>query len=121
MRDSKIERARMFASKLPFHKGEQRVWAVITDKRGKILSEAGNNYRKSSPVMKKFGQQAGYPEKEFWHAECRAIHNLPYGSAPYKISVARVNRDGDLLPSNPCPVCRAAIRKINIEVVECKI
>ena len=55
MKDSKIERARKLASDLPFHKGEQRVWAVITNKRGKILSEAGNNYRKSSPVMKKFG------------------------------------------------------------------
>ena len=121
MRESKIERARKLANQLPFNKGEQRVWAIITDKRGKILSEAGNTYTKSSPVMKRFGEQAGYPEKEFWHAECRAIHNLPYRASPYKISIARVNRYGELLPSSPCPVCRKAIRKIKIEVVECKI
>lgn len=119
---STIELAMQKAARLPYIKGNQRVYAIISDKKGNILSEGHNDYFKSSPHMLRFAELAGYPERQFWHAECRAIHYLPVGKKrPHKISIARVNKDGRLLPSEPCPVCAAAIRSVGVVIVECVV
>ena len=117
-----IELAIQKAARLPYIKGNQRVYAIISDKKGSILSEGHNDYFKSSPHMLRFAESAGYPERQFWHAECRAIHYLPMSKRkPYKISIARVNKQGNLLASEPCPVCAAAIKALGISVIECGI
>lgn len=115
---NRIDRALLKANKIPFIKGQHRVHSIVYDKRGKILSEASNTYTKSSPVMKALGEDVGMPEKQFWHAECLAIHRVPYGTTPYRIVVARVNRCGDSLPSAPCKVCSNAIKKKGIKIIE---
>ena len=115
---NRIDRATIKASNIPFTKGQHRVYSIVYDKRGRTLSEASNTYTKSSPIMKSLGEDVGMPEKQFWHAECLAIHRIPYGSLPYRIVIARVNREGESLPSAPCKVCANAIKKRGIEVIE---
>ena len=83
---NKIEKAIQKASHMPFIKGKQRIYSIIYDKRGKVLSEAGNSYTKSSPKMLAYSLNAGVKEKEFWHSECLAIHRLPHGVTPYIVS-----------------------------------
>ena len=115
---NRIDKATVKANRIPFQKGQHRVYSIVYDKRGKVISEASNTYTKSSPVMKSLGEDVGMPEKQFWHAECLAIHRIPYGSTPYRIVIARVNRDGHSLPSAPCTVCANAIKKKGIKVIE---
>lgn len=113
-----IELARQMAMTIPYEKGKHRVYAIISDKKGRILSESPNMYNKSSPVMKKFAELVGEKNRIFWHAECRAIYRIPRGQKPFKISIARINQKGQLLPSAPCIVCENAIRNSGIKVVE---
>lgn len=98
--------------------GKQRHYCVISDKRGRILSQAANSYTKSSPSMLSSALEVGEGDKVFWHSECRAIHSLPYGAEPYRITVVRVNRQGVLRNSKPCKICMNEIRKHNIPIVE---
>lgn len=117
MRDI-IEYARKKAIKLPIHKGRNRLVSVITDKRGKILSWASNDYVKSSPKMLRYSLDVGDIHKPFWHSECRAISKLPYTSTPHKITVVRVNKSGDLMLSKPCKICQNLINNVGIKVIE---
>jgi tRNA(Arg) A34 adenosine deaminase TadA len=116
-----IELAREKAANLPYLSGNQRVYAIISDKKGNLLSEGHNDYSKSSPHMKKYSDEVGLYGKIYWHAECRAVHYLPKNKKAYKISIARVNKLGEFLPSKPCPVCENAIKKAGINIVECVI
>lgn len=115
---SKIERARERASQLPYEKGQHRVWSAIYDKRGRLLSEAGNDYKKSSPVMARYADAVQEPFKQYWHSECLALHRLPKDSKPYRIVIARVGKAGGLLPSAPCKICLNAIKERKIKVLE---
>jgi tRNA(Arg) A34 adenosine deaminase TadA len=114
-----IELAIEKAARLPYIKGNQRVYAIVSDKRGNILSESHNDYFKSSPHMKRYAEDVGLTGKIFWHAECRAIHYLPKNKKPYKITIARVNKHGSILPSQPCIICANVIRERGIKIVEC--
>ena len=106
------------ACETPYKKGQQRHYAVITDKRGRILSEGENSYTKTSPKMKRAGERVGLPDKVFWHAECKAIYSLKDGAKAYKIVVVRVDNEGNPVNSAPCPLCQALIKETGIKVVE---
>lgn len=113
-----LERAQEKARLLPYIKGKHRVYAIVTDKKGRILSESSNSYEKSSPHMKRFAESVNMQEKIYWHAECKALHYLPQKSNPYKITIARVGRSGDILRSAPCPICEKAIKEKGIKAIE---
>lgn len=106
------------ACETPYKKGQQRHYAVITNKRGKVLSEGENSYTKTSPKMKRAGERVGLPDKVFWHAECKAIYSLKEGAKAYKIVVVRVDSEGNPVHSAPCPLCQALIKEAGIKVVE---
>lgn len=106
------------ACQTPYEKGQQRHYAVITNKRGRILSEGENSYTKTSPKMKRAGERVGLPDKVFWHAECKAIYSLKEGAKAYKIVVVRVDSEGNPVRSAPCPLCQALIKEAGIKVVE---
>ena len=106
------------ACETPYKKGQQRHYAVITEKRGRILSEGENSYTKTSPKMKRAGERVGLPDKVFWHAECKAIYSLKEGAKAYKIVVVRVDSEGNAVHSAPCPLCQALIKEAGIRVVE---
>lgn len=98
--------------------GKQRVCAVITDKKGRILSIAANSYEKSSPFMYKYAKQVGLDDKIFWHAECKAIKQLVDNKKAYKIYIARVTKSDKVGLAAPCPICSAAIKDAGISCVE---
>lgn len=106
------------ACQTPYKKGQQRHYAVITDKRGKILAEGENSYTKTSPKMKRAAERVGLPDKVFWHAEGKAIYSLKEGVKAYKIVVVRVDSKGNPVNSAPCPLCQALIKEAGIKVVE---
>lgn len=97
---------------------KQRVCAIITDKKGRIISIASNSYEKSSPVMYRYAKHVGLDDKIYWHAECRAIHQLQNKKRAHKIYVARVTKSDKVGLAAPCPICAAAIKESGISLVE---
>jgi len=90
-----------------------KLCAIITDKRNKILSIGCNSFVKTNPLQKKYADRLGEPDKMYVHAEMGAIINLPYGSKPHNIYVARVNRKP--LLAKPCAICQLAIKEAGIQ------
>jgi len=96
---------------------KQRVAAIITDKKGRILSSGTNSYTKSHPLQAYYCELATKENhKIFVHAELQALVHLK-GQVADKIFVARVSKNGTPLPSSPCPICRLAIRDAGIHEV----
>lgn len=92
--------------------------AVIYDKRGYVLSIGKNSMIKTHPKQKELSVKAGYPQKEFIHAEVAAILKCRDLTKAYRIRVTRVGRSGELLLAMPCNVCMPYIRESGIEVIE---
>lgn len=96
------------ANEIPYKRGEQRVYSVITNAKGKVLSESPCMYRKSHPKQKEYSLKAGFDgERCMMHAELRSIV-LSRGKG-CKIYIARVAADGRPLDAYPCPSCKLAI------------
>ena len=90
--------------------GRCRVYSVATDKRGNYLGEAMNSYIKTSPVMKKLNFLSGQKGKEYLHSEVRTILSaIKSNKIIDKLYIARVNKNGDSLPSKPCTICQMFI------------
>lgn len=74
------------------------VFAVAKDKRGRRISTAENNYKKTHPIQKYFAKITGEPKKEFLHAEILAL--LRAGEKEvYSLDVS----------STPCTTCFKAM------------
>lgn len=99
-----IERAKLHDSG-----GRVSVYAYCLDKRGRIVSHAGNSYTKSSVVQKRISEKLGFPEKCFLHAELNAILRAR-GAAISTLVVARVDKQGNVKDGKPCCVCSSYIR-----------
>lgn len=97
------------AASIPYVKGQSRHFALVLDKRNRVVSEAANSYVKTSTVMKKAGQKAGYPCKEFLHSEILALSRDKYKKG-VKLLVVRVDKNGVGVYSEPCPVCKLFIK-----------
>jgi tRNA(Arg) A34 adenosine deaminase TadA len=96
---------------------KQNICAIITDRRGNILSIGTNSYSKSSPFQKMYADKVGEINKIFNHAEIDAIKKLPYSSKPYNLFVARIDKKGNSLPCYPCEICLLALRDTKIQNV----
>lgn len=94
------------------------VSAIIYDKRGRILSVGQNSYVKTHPIQAEHAKRAGEPNKVFLHAEVHAIVKCRDLTRAHKIAVFRYKEDGSPAEARPCPVCRQAIKKAGIKVVE---
>src|SRR3990167_874740 len=96
------------ARKLPYKRGQQRVYSVITDSRGRVVAESACYYLKSHPKQKENSIKAGFDEARcMMHAELRACI-LSKGKG-VKITVARVSAEGRPLDAILCPSCRLCI------------
>jgi len=93
---------------------KQNICAIITNRKGNVLSIGTNSYSKSSPLQKRYADRVGAVNKIFNHAEIDAIKKLPYASKPYNIFVARVSKEGYSLPCRPCEICSLALRETKI-------
>lgn len=111
--DYAIDKAR----KLPYRMGQCRVYAVVIDKRGNVLSEGFNQYTKTHPKQAFHANRVGLPKKITLHAEISALVRIRKGK-PYKIFVARVDARGRPKLAKPCPVCYDAIVHAGIESIE---
>jgi len=98
--------------------GKQRVCAIITNKKGHIISIAVNSYSKTSPFMYKYAKQVGLDDKIYWHAECKAIKQLMSLKQAHKIYIARATKTDKIGLAAPCPVCAAAIKDAGIASIE---
>lgn len=115
LRGKMLNRCIKLASKLENKK--QRIYAIIVDKKGRILASGTNSYTKSHPLQAYYCELATKEQnKIFVHAELQALVHLK-GQQADKIFVARVSKNGTPLPSSPCPICRLAIRDAGIHEV----
>ena len=94
------------------------ITATVYDRKGHVLAKAENSFTKTHPEQSRFAKQANLPEKEFLHAEVRAIIRALKVGQPYKIKVERYNRRGEPLLAKPCPICELAIKEAGIKFVE---
>jgi deoxycytidylate deaminase len=108
------------SSALPVTRGQQRVAAVVTDKRGRVLSIGVNSYKKTNPMMKTYAIRAGNPAACFLHAEVAALVSLSHNDRQkaYKISIARALKNNQTGLAAPCPICQLALKDAGIKVVE---
>ena len=114
-----LQLATKIASALPIIKGQQRICSVVCDKRGRVLSVGVNSYSKTSPTMKHYAIKAGNPEAQYLHAEVAALLALNYTdkNKVYKVSVARVLKNGETGLAMPCPICQLALKDFGIKEV----
>lgn len=88
--------------------------AKCFDKKGKLLSEATNNYRKSHPLQAYFAERVGHPAKIYLHAEIHAI--IKAGDKQiHRIEITRKGKQGQFLNAKPCPICAEAIKAFGIK------
>lgn len=92
--------------------------AIITDKKGRVLSIGKNSYVKTHPLQAQHANKVGLPEKPFMHAEIHAITRLKNLSKAHKISIFRYNKHGQPVNAAPCPICLSALKQANIKVIE---
>lgn len=87
------------------------------DKKGRLLSTATNNYKKTHPLQAYFAKKVGHPAKIYLHAEIHAI--IKAGDKKiHKIDIARFNpKTNKPLNAKPCPVCQEAIKAYGISLV----
>jgi deoxycytidylate deaminase len=94
---------------------KQRICAIITDKRGRILSFGVNSYSKTHPRMAYYSAKCNDYNKIYLHAEMDSlIHCKQKGHTLY---VARVDKKGNSLPCKPCEICSLAIKDAGIKEV----
>jgi deoxycytidylate deaminase len=93
---------------------KQRIYAIITDKKERILSFGTNSYSKSNPLQAYYCELATKERhKIFIHAELEALVRLK-GRKAEKIFVARVNKKNEPVACTPCPICAMALQDAGI-------
>lgn len=92
--------------------------AIITDKRGRVLSVGKNDYHKSHTLQAKHAKKVGLEKKIFLHSEISAIVKCRDLTKAHKISVFRYGASGKPLNAKPCPVCMSAILESGIKHIE---
>jgi len=92
--------------------------AVITDKRGRVLSIGQNSYVKTHPLQAHYAKKVGLHHKVYLHAEMSAIVKCRDLSKAHKISIFRYNKKGDPMYAKPCPICQNAIEIAGIKNIE---
>ena len=96
---------------------KQRIYSIITDSHGRILATGTNSFSKSHPLQSYYCEMATKEQhKIFIHSELQALVRLK-GRKADAIYIARVNRNNEPLPSQPCPICKMAIADAGIKKV----
>ena len=90
--------------------------ALITDKKGHVLSIGENNYKKSHPYMAKMAMACGEDKKIFLHAEIAAIVKCKEIKRAANIHIYRIRNNGDIELANPCKICKGAIKLLGLKI-----
>ena len=96
-----IEYALTKARQLPYKQGEKRHFAIVVDRRGRVVASASNSYQKTHTLMAKTSKKLGV-HKEYCHSEMLAI--VRSKGRGEKLIVVRVDSRGDSCYSAPCLV-----------------
>ena len=96
------------AREIPYVRHQQRHYAIVVDKRGRIVAEAANSYVKTHPQMAKMSSKLGL-DKCFCHAEQLAL--VRARGKGCKLFVARVDSKNRPVYSSPCRVCAELIKE----------
>ena len=97
--------------------GRQRLWAVATDSKNKILAEAGNHYLLTHPLQERYNGASRRNENKL-HAEIHLLAKLARsGKKANKIFVARSRRDILSGLAKPCVICELALNKAGMTKV----
>lgn len=99
----------------------QNIIATVYDRKGRVLAVGKNSYVKTHPKQYELAKRAGEPKKVYLHAEISAIIKAQKQGKPFKIKIERFSKDGNLLSSEPCPICKLAIKEAGISFVEYSI
>ncbi len=92
-----------------------QIKATIFDKRGKIVSQAKNDYSKTHPKQKIFACKAGENHRIFLHAEILAIiRSKGKGESIY---IERYDANGKPMLAAPCKICQLAIKEAGIKEI----
>lgn len=103
---------------VPAWRVKYRLVAIITDKKGNMLSTGVNSYSKTHPAQAKFASKSSNPKRVMLHAEIDAINKLKSKTLkPYAIYIARVNKNGEVGLAKPCDCCMAAITAHKIKKI----
>jgi len=92
--------------------------AIITDKRGRIISIGKNSYIKTHPMQARLAKQMGEKDRIYLHAEIHAIVKCRDLSRAHKITVIRIDKQGNYRMAKPCKICAEAIRNSGINLIE---
>lgn len=110
-----FKKAMKLLEKMP--KQKYKLCAIITDKKGRILSKGFNSFEKTSPTQAYYAKKVGRRHQIFLHAELHALSKVPYTQEPYAIYVTRMNNKGEPMLAKPCRICSAAIKDSGIKEV----
>lgn len=95
---------------------EYRVAAIITDRRGKLISLGVNSFKKSHPRQAYYANKVGKQHKIYLHAELDAIIKLnSKKQKAHTIYIARTDKQGNPCCSKPCEICQMAIKDVGIK------
>lgn len=92
--------------------------ATTFDKKGRVLSSAFNDYKRSHPLGKHFALIVGESEhKDKIHAELGAV--LKAGkNVIHSVLVQRFNKDGSMACAKPCKACSAMLEAFGVRIVK---
>lgn len=93
------------------------ITAIITDKKGRVLSIGKNSYVKTHPLQALHAKRVGQENRIYLHAEIDAIIRCKSLSKAHKIFVSRLKHNRYML-AKPCVVCMSAISQAGIKHIE---
>ena len=108
-----LNRCIKLASKLENKK--QRIYSIITDRKGRILASGSNSYTRSHPRMAYYSAKFNDFNKIYLHSEISSLIKLTRQG--HSIYVARVDKKGNPLPCSPCRICALALKDAKIQNV----
>lgn len=88
---------------------------AVALKKGRIVAVGVNSYVKTHPQQRMFAVLAGQPKREYLHAEIATLIRSPRDCDT--LLVVRINKAGDFVCAQPCPVCSLAIHHFNPKLV----
>jgi tRNA(Arg) A34 adenosine deaminase TadA len=102
---------------VPVQRGKQRLCAVITDRKGNVLSIGQNSYSKTHPMQALAAKRVGRESVCFMHSEIDAIRRLGRDAhKAHNIYVARLDKQGQTVLAKPCEICQSMIDIMNLNV-----
>jgi cytidine deaminase len=91
---------------------KRKVGAILL-KKSKVVSTAVNLENKSHPWQAELAKKVGLYQKIYLHSEVHAL--IKSREEADTIVVARVNNQGQLRNSSPCPICRLALESEGVQ------